>query len=278
MRTKNIALVGILLLLLVVAIFALVLTRSNNNLVFFVENYIHPVKSELNKQLTYPLPNIEGLENAGDMIVQGEHEKTFSTNIMTKYVSEALDVHVVEVYKNTQNKDTGNFIRLVGSTCFVKNGYPPLSIDSPILNVDFRTGDPTDIYSAMAFHVPLATKTQRFDFFECLKGKALNEGVELKEGPTAGRLPDFWGNILRGRWDGVDLSMMQKLRDHAWSCYKEITEQTDAVIPFDYKPAQDLLVFQQAESEHHTFAKFGLSVPVEVQGAFFRAMFPAPIE
>lgn len=243
----------------------------------FVINYLQPSDSKLDRTFTYPLPNIEGLKNAGDMIVQGEHEKTFSTNIMTKHVSETLDVNVVEVYKNTQNKDTGNFIRLVGSTCFVKNRYPPLFIDSPILNLDFRTGNPTDINTTMVFHMPLATKTQRFDFFECLKGKALNEDIELMEITTAGRLPDFWGNMLRGGWNGVDLKMMQKLRDHAWNCYEELTEQTDAV-PIDYTPAQELLVFHQAESEHHTFAKFGLSVPVEVQGAFFRAMFPAPIE
>lgn len=242
----------------------------------FVINYLQPSGSKLDRTFTYPLPKIVGLENAGDMIVQGEYERTFSTNVMTKYVSESLDLNVVEVYKNTQNKDTGNFIRLVGSTCFVQNGYPPLSIDSPILNVDFRRGDPRNINTIMVFHVPLATNTQRFVFFECLKGKALHEGIELTEAPTAGHLPDFWGNMLRGGWDGIDLKMMQKLRDHAWSCYEELTGQTDAG-PVDYKPVQEFLVFNQAVSEHHTFAKFGLSVPVEVQGAFFRAMFPAPI-
>ncbi|HEY86453.1 MAG TPA: hypothetical protein G4O06_00225, partial [Dehalococcoidia bacterium] len=70
----------------------------------FLKNYLWPSDNRLDRTFTHPLPNIEGLKKCGDFIVQCEHEDTFSTNIMTKYVSDTLGVRLVEVYKNSQDK------------------------------------------------------------------------------------------------------------------------------------------------------------------------------
>jgi len=244
----------------------------------FLENYLTPSVENLNKVFTYPLPNIEGLANAGNIIIQGELEDTYSTNIITKYRSESLDVNLIEVYKCTQNKKTGNFVRLVGSGSILKNGYPPLLIDAPILNLDFLTGKSADLQSRMIFNFPLANDTQQKVFFSSLVDKAAQEGITIEQTDTTGHLPSFWGKMLRCKWDGVDLKMMQKLRDHAWNCYEGLVGSEAPVIPFDYQPVHDFLVFEQAEREHYLFKKFGLSVPVEVQGAFFRSMLASPLE
>ena len=104
----------------------------------FLENYLLPSDDRLGRTFTFPLPNIKGLKKCGDFIVQCEHEDTFSTNIIRKYESDILGVTVKEVYKNTQNKVTGAFVRLVGTMSIVKTGYPRLSLDAPISNVNLR--------------------------------------------------------------------------------------------------------------------------------------------
>ena len=88
----------------------------------FVTHYLQPSDNRLEKTFTHPLPPIEGLTKCGDFIVQGEHEETFSTNIISKFVSESVGVRLIEVYKNTQHKGTGVFVRLVGTISLVKTG------------------------------------------------------------------------------------------------------------------------------------------------------------
>ena len=81
----------------------------------FLENYLWPSDDRLDRTFTHPLPKIEGLKKCGDFIVQCEHEDTFSTNIMTKYESNTSGVRLVDVYKCSENKVTGVFVRLVGT-------------------------------------------------------------------------------------------------------------------------------------------------------------------
>ncbi len=105
----------------------------------FLEKYLWPSGDRLDRTFTHPVPNIEGLKKCGDFIVQCELEDTFSTNIMTKYESDLSGLTVKEVYKNTQNKVTGAFVRLVGTMNIVKNGYHRASLDAPITNVNLVT-------------------------------------------------------------------------------------------------------------------------------------------
>ena len=98
----------------------------------FTTKYLKPSASGLDSGFTIPLPEIPGLKKSGEFIVQGALEQTVSTNIITKYVSENLGVKCVEVYKNTEEKVEGRFIRLVGTISLLKKGYPFLFLDAAV--------------------------------------------------------------------------------------------------------------------------------------------------
>ena len=55
----------------------------------FIEKYLWPSEDKLDRTFTFPLPDIEGLKNCGDFIIQCQLEDTFSTNIITKYESDS---------------------------------------------------------------------------------------------------------------------------------------------------------------------------------------------
>ena len=237
----------------------------------FLENYLWPSGNKLNKTFTHPLPDIEGLKKCGDFIVQCEHEDTFSTNIMTKYESDTLGVILKEVYKNTQNKVTGVFVRLVGTMSLVKPGYPFLLLDAAISNVNLFTGEREDIATRVVIYLPQADPEQRRIFLDHLSEQAKESGISYREGEVD-FLPDFWGTTWLAESKGANLDIIRKLREHAWSCYKGLMEQTEEKTPFDYRPVQEQTIFNVASREHLSFKRMGLSVPVEAQAAFFSVL------
>jgi len=234
----------------------------------FLENYLWPSGDRLDRTFTHPLPNIEGLKKCGDFIVQCEHEDTFSTNIITKYESDTLGITLKEVYKNNQNKVTGIFIRLVGTMSLVKTGYPRLSLDAAISNVNPLTEEREDIKTMVVIHLPQADPEQRKMIFHSFSELAKESGISYREIQVE-YMPDFWGPIWIAESKGVNLDMIRQLRDHAWSSYKGLIEQTKEKTPFDYKPLQENAIFNSASREHLSFKRMGLSVPVEAQAAFF---------
>lgn len=283
MKTKKILKLATLVILLIVMVPLVALTHSNKSSKNFVKNYIKPATNyKVNKHFTYPLPDIPGLEHAGDILVQSMLEDTVQTNIMTKYVRDYLNV--IEVYKNTENTVSGTFIRLIGSSAFVEAGFPPFFIDCAVLNVNFSTGEPADISSMIAIHNPGADDTaQRQPFLDCVIAAAALEGITLSKRDTAARgLPVFWGDMLSaGSRPGLDLEAMHTVRDIAWTCYEEkilCSTCGDPNTTFDYRPIQEYFFFEQALHEHHLFENLGLSVPVGGQGAFFRAFVDMPLD
>ena len=239
----------------------------------FLEKYLWPSEDKLDRTFTFPLPKIDGIKKCGEFIIQCEYEDTFSTNIITKYQSDTLGVTVKEIYKNTQNKVTGTFVRLVGGLTMFKNGYPRVSLDAPILNVNSVTGEREDIATRMYITMPQADPEQRKLFFGHLSEQARAAGISCSE-VTSDMSPDFWGPRWTAETKGVNLNMFRKLRDIAWSAYKRVIEETKEKIPFDYRPLQEFMVFDVSAREHLMFKKMGLSVPVEAQAAFFSAMIP----
>jgi len=239
----------------------------------FLENYLWPSGDRLDRTFTHPLPKIEGLKKRGDFIVQCEYEDTFSTNIIIKYESDILGVTVKEVYKNTQNRVTGVFVRLVGGMNMVKIGYPRVSLDAPILNVNPSTGEREDVATRMYITLPQADPEQRKIFFDYLSKQAKADGISYSE-VTSDMSPDFWGPRWTAETNGVNLDMFRKLRDFAWNAYKRVTDETKEKVPFDYRPLQEFMVFDVSAREHLMFKKMGLSVPVEAQAAFFSVQVP----
>jgi len=238
----------------------------------FLENYLWPSEDKLDRTFTFPLPDIEGLKKCGDFIVQCAIEDTFSTNIITKYESDS-GIILKEVYKNSQNKVTGVFIRLVGGMNIVKNGYPRLSLDAPILNVNPLTGERVDIITRMFVTLAQADPEQRKILFDHLSERAKEAGISHSESKSD-IMPDFWGARWIAETKGVNLDLFRKLRDYAWSAYKRVIEETKEKIPFDYRPLQEQMVFNVAGREHLTFKRAGMSVPVEAQAAFFSVTIP----
>jgi len=242
----------------------------------FLENYLWPSDDRLDRTFTFPVPDIEGLKKCGDFIVQCEHEDTFSTNIITKYESDS-GIILKELYKNTQNKVTGVFVRLVGSLNLVKPGYPFFLLDAPVSNVALRIAaerkDITaeDIKTTVFVILPQADPEQRKIFFDHLSEQAKEAGISYSE-REMDKLPDFGGTAWLAESKGANLDMIRQLRDYAWNSYKRVIEQTKEKTPFDYRPFQEHMVFNVARQEHLSFKSKGLSVPVEAQAAFFSAL------
>ena len=239
----------------------------------FLDNYLWPSDDKLDRRFTFPLPPIPGLKKCGDFIVQCRHEDTFSTNIITKYENDALGITVKELYKNTQNEVTGVFVRLVGGMNVVKNGYPRYSLDAPILNVNSATGEREDVKTRMSITLPQADARQREIFFGHLSEQAMAAGISVTS-RQVDNAPAFWGPSLIAESKGVNLDMFRKLRDYAWSAYERVIGETKAVIPFDYRPLQEHMVFTVSKREHLMFKKMGMSVPIEAQAAFFNVLVP----
>ena len=239
----------------------------------FLENYLWPSGNRLNRTFIHRVPNIEGLKKCGDFIVQSELEDTFSTNIITKYESDTLGVRLIDVSKNSQNKVTGVFVRLVGTLSLVKTGYPFLLLDAPISTVFPLTTEREDLTTRVFILLPQADPEQRKILFSHLSELAKEAGISYRE-MEVDQLADFWGSIWLAESKGANLDMIRQLRDYAWSSYKGLMEQTKEKTPFDYKPFQEHMIFDTARREHLSFEAKGLSVPVEAQAAFFSVGVP----
>lgn len=237
----------------------------------FLTGYLQPSDTRLDRSFIHPLPPIEGLKKCGDFIVQGEMGETYSTNILSTYVNEQLGIRLVEVYKNTQNKASGLFVRLVGTMGLVKTGCPFLFLDAAISNVSPVTMEKEAITTRVAIHLPQANPKERDVFFHAASEKAKEIGISYRNVQRE-TLPDFWGSIWLAESKGLNLGMIRHLRDFVWVFYKRFTDEATVTETFDYKPVQEMMIFKNARDEHLMFKKMGLSVPIEAQAAFFSVM------
>jgi hypothetical protein len=237
----------------------------------FLTNYLQPSKNGLDRTFTLPLPDITGLKECGEYIVQGKLDNTCSTNIITKYVSESEDVRLIEVYKNTEDREKGIFIRLVGTLSILKKGYPFLFLDAAISNVSPRTAEQEEISTRVALHMPQAKAEERDVFFNSLseKADAANITHNSRKIPV---LPDFWGPIWSTEKQGIEPELIKNIRDIAWETYDSFCSHIEPDMNFDYLPVQNQMAFKNSAAEHHLFKKMGLSVTAEVQAAFFSVM------
>jgi hypothetical protein len=238
----------------------------------FLNEYLCPSNDRLDRSYTHTLPNIDGLKKYGDFIIQSECEDTFSTNIISEYKSDTLGVILKDVYKNTQNKVTLFFIRLVGTMSIVKTGYPFLLLDTSVRNVSLLTGERENIMTRVYITLPQADLEQWDIFFNHLSAQAQEAGLSYSE-RKSDAAPNSWGPTGIGESKGVNLNMIRWLRDYSWDSYKCVIDKTKEKIPFDYKPIKENAIFNIAGREHSLFKKIGLSVPVEAQAAFFSVLF-----
>jgi len=237
----------------------------------FIKQYLKPSTDGLSRQFTHSLPEIPDLKKSGEFIVQSELEDTFSTNIISKYESASTGVRFVEVYKNTENRVKGTFVRLVGTMSLVKQGYPFLFLDAAITNLNMSTGEQEELSTRVAIHFPQADIRGRDTFYSHVNKQADDARLEYRIVSIEG-LPDFWGPLWRFMKPGVDLDVIPKIRNYAWNAYQSFYSQTEGKADFDYRPVQHQMVFKNSQAEHLLFKKMGLSVPAEVQAAFFSVL------
>lgn len=236
----------------------------------FLNNYLKPSEDGLDRTFTLALPGISGLEACGEYIVQGKLDNTCSTNIITKYISKPENIRLIEVYKNTEDREKGIFIRLVGTLSLLKKGYPFMFLDAAISNVSPQTAQKQEISTRVALHMPQAGNNRGI-FFDALNNSAEKENIPCTQRDIP-VLPDFWGPIWSAGKEGICPDLIKQLRDMAWTAYNNFCKQTDPAENFDYLPVQNQMAFKNAAAEHHLFKKMGLSVTAEVQAAFFSVM------
>lgn len=234
----------------------------------FLDNFLTPSAGCLDSRFRQPLPEIPGLVKQNEYIIQCQTGDTCSTNIIGVYLNETSGLKLKEVYKNTQHRVSGNFVRLIGSMSLVAPGYPRLALDAAVINVNPVTGAPEDLNTRLMIHLPQATPAQHELFYRNLEQSATADDI-----PYATRrvehLPDFWGGFGISQSGGINLEVIRRLRDISWGAYRILMQETEPKIPFDYQPFIEHLVFTTAEREHELFAKMGLEVPREAQSAFF---------
>jgi len=233
----------------------------------FIKDYVRPSAEGLNRQFTVPLPD-SALEQTGEFIVQSHCQSTYSTNIITRYEQPTDGVRLVEVYKSSQNMDSGKFVRLVGTMALLKKGYPFLFLDAAVANINMQTGEQADLGTRIAIHMPQADDGARQVLMDNLSGQA--DAAKLPCGTvTIDALPPFWGPLWHVRSDGLALETIETVRGFAWNAYLQYCGETVAVEDFDYMPVQQQMVIKNAKAEYGQFQGMGLDVPVEVQAAFF---------
>jgi hypothetical protein len=235
----------------------------------FIGSYLQPSTDGLDRQFALPLPDT-ALQPNGEFIVQSHCESTYSTNVITRY-KHPEGVRLVEVYKSSQNMDSGKFVRLVGTMALLKKGHPFLFLDAAVSNINMQTGESADMETRLAIHMPQADAAGRQALMDSLFSQADAAGMACGT-VTIEALPAFWGPLWHTHGDGLALEMIEKARGFAWKAYQHYCGDNEAVENFDYRPVQQQMVIANAQTEYGQFMRMGLDVPAEVQAAFFSVL------
>jgi len=234
----------------------------------FIKNYLHPSLDGLDRQFSLPLPDEESLEKNAEFILQSHCPPTYSTNVIMRYGRPADGIRLVEVYKSSQNMDSGKFVRLVGAMALVKKGYPFLFLDAAVTNINLQTGEAADINTRIAVHMPQAEDGGRQALMDTLSRQAAEAGLNCGANKIEA-LPTFWGPLWHVRMPGIALDTIAHVRFFAWNAYQEYWAAMPPAENFDYSPVQAQMILKNSKTEHGQFLRMGLDVPIEAQAAFF---------
>lgn len=234
----------------------------------FLKNYLQPSLDGLDRRFTLPLPDEEEFDKTAEFIVQSHCPPTYSTNVISRYEKRLSGIRLVEVYKSSQNLDSGKFVRLLGTMALVKKGYPFLFLDAAVTNINLQTGEPADIATRIAIHMPQAADSSRQELMAKLTRQADAAGLAWGT-MKVDALPLFWGPLWHVRAEGVAFETVAQVRTFAWQAYSAYCSQEAGADNFDYLPVQQQMIINNAKAEYGQFQRMGLEVPVEVQAAFF---------
>jgi len=241
----------------------------------FTQNYLKAAAGKYDKTYSISLPDIKDLELCGEYIVQGELNDTFSTNLISKYASAGTDIHCTEVYKNTENKKEGNFVRLVGTMSLVKLGMPFLFLDAAVTNINPVTAEKEPLTTRVVIHIPQAADNQRERLIQALSEKAQAENIEHRA-MERDTMPVFWGSIWICQAKGLQLDMIQQFRDLSAQIYLQLAQEGSAEPVPEYRLVQEQMIFSSSNREQTLFSRMGLTVPPYAQAAFFTLLTGGP--
>jgi len=234
----------------------------------FLKNYLQPSLDGLDRQFTLPLPDEDHFDKTAEFIVQSHCPPTYSTNVIARFENREAGIRLVEVYKSSQNLDSGKYVRLVGTMALVKKGYPFLFLDAAVTNINLQTGEKADTATRIAIHMPQAEESNRQALMTELTRQAETAGLAWGT-MKIDTLPPFWGPLWHVRKEGIDFEAIKEVRNYAWQAYGQYCSRTAAAENFDYLPVQQQMIITNSKAEHAQFQRMGLEVPVEVQAAFF---------
>lgn len=234
----------------------------------FLKSYLSPSSDALDRQFTLPLPDAEHFEKTADFIVQSHCPPTYSTNVIARFEHRVCGVRLVEVYKSSQNLASGKFVRLVGTMALVKKGLPFLFLDAAVTNIDMQTGEKIEPCTRIAVHMPQAADDARQALLRELSGQAESAGIACSLHAIAA-LPPFWGQLFSVHRQMIDCEAIALIRQYAWQAYAGFCSRTAPQAGFDYRPVQQQMILENSKAEQGQFQRMGLTVPVEVQAAFF---------
>jgi hypothetical protein len=233
----------------------------------YTENYCPAINHFLKKEFIIPLPECNDFDKTGEFIVQGVSEDTVSTNIIFTYKNSRHGAKITEVYKNTQNSETGAYIKLLGTLGILVYGYPFLFLDAAVSNISPLTARQEPVTTRIAVHIPQSTEWQRNNTFKILDSG--NYGLRASVSRISpDTLPPFWGPLWLVQQEGLHIDMIRSVRDKVWDAYKKIKEKCEPST-YNYPLVREYMTTGHAEAEHGLFKRMGLSVAVEAQAAFF---------
>jgi hypothetical protein len=234
----------------------------------FIKNYLRPSLDGLDRQFTLPLPDEENFEKTAEFILQSHCPPTYSTNVIAGYENTDSGIRLVEVYKSSQNMNSGAFVRLVGTMALVKKGYPFLFLDAAVSNMNMQSGERAEPTTRIAVHMPQADESRRIALIQGLTRQAEQAGLAWGT-MKIDALPPFWGPLWHVRRDTIDPEAIAQVRSFVWDGYSEYCSETACDEQFDYLPVQIQMIIKNSKAEQAQFQRMGLDVPAEVQAAFF---------
>lgn len=235
----------------------------------FVTGFLRPAAWELAPCYLHRPPRVPGLEQVGSCIVQGEQGTSFSTSVIHRHQSRQASVSLVDVYKNTENKVSGRFVRLLGTMALRQKDRPLVFVDAAVTNVNPHTGEDEALTTRVVVHHPQAEPSRRQRLYDSLSAMADSLGVPAKAA-SGKAFPDFWGEIWLMKVEGLQMEAIAAARDQVWAVTND-SDESGLNAFCDTREVREFLIFEQAQAEHELFAKMGLEVPLGVQSAFFSA-------
>ena len=234
----------------------------------FIDGFIPPGGAELAERFMVPLPAVDGLTLQYRFRLQACRGDIWSAAQVDAYRGLDGALRLVDVYRNTQHRRSGLFVRLVGTMGLIVRGCPFVFLEATVSNVSPVTAAAEPLTTRVVAHFPQAAEAVRWELFDALRTAAAGCRGECRE-VSAPTLPAFWGPLLVVTVPGLKSVLIRDVRRRLarWYC-ASVTEMLQDAAP-DYRAVQDQMIYCSSRAETRMFARMGLDLPCAAQAALF---------